>query len=263
MKKFVLFSLLIVLVYSFAAYAENIGVIAKAGISEEDFNAVIKNSWKWTVPEFADKYHYSYYDSLLSMMFALNRGDIYEVAVPCFVADYVVASNPELKVSRALHTASNFLAFGFLNDDKGRELQEKFNSVLSELKSNGKLDVLYHEYINLMQFKSVEFEKFDGAETIKAAITGDLPPIDFIASDGTPQGFNTALLAEIGRALKVNIELVEIDAIARTPALTSGRCDTVFWFMVESEKYDINENVILSVPYYSWDFFVAFNKREK
>ena len=57
------------------------------------------------------------------------------------------------------------------------------------------------------------------------------PPIDYIDADGAPAGFNTAVLAEIGRRLGVNIELISAQTGSRTMALTSGTADAVFWYM--------------------------------
>ena len=105
--------------------------------------------------------------------------------------------------------------------------------------------------------KPVEFAKFDGAETITVAVTGDMPPIDYIAADGTPAGYNTALLAEIGKRLQVNISLVDIDTAARAAALKSKRVDVVFWFQSNVNpsmpNLDVPEGVILSDPYYTWN----------
>ncbi len=67
------------------------------------------------------------------------------------------------------------------------------------------------------------------AETIKVAITGALPPMDYVAPDGTPAGFNTAVLAEISQRIGKNIELVVVDSIGRATALSSVAVDAVFW----------------------------------
>lgn len=76
--------------------------------------------------------------------------------------------------------------------------------------------------------RTVPFDSFDG-ETVTVAVTGCLPPMDYVAADGTPAGFNTAILAEIGRRLQVNIKLVQVDSAARALALSSGMVDVVFW----------------------------------
>lgn len=128
------------------------------------------------------------------------------------------------------------------------------------MKNNGALAAIENKYINefdINNIATVEFENFDGAETITVAVTGDMPPIDYIAADGTPAGYNTALLAEIGKRLHVNIKLVNVDTGARVSALTSGRADVVFWFQSNMDSsipaIDVPSGVILSEPYYQWN----------
>lgn len=127
------------------------------------------------------------------------------------------------------------------------------------MKGDGTLDKIILDYTlepGAVQ-KSVEFEKFEGADEIKIAITGDIPPIDYINADGKPAGFNTALLAEIGKRLKMNIKTVNVDTGARTAALTSGRVDVVFWYQMDYDDMkkdihydDVPDTTIFTIPYY-------------
>ena len=103
-----------------------------------------------------------------------------------------------------------------------------------------------------------------GADTIKVAVTGDLPPIDFVLADGRPAGFNTAVLAEIGKRLRLNIELLNIDSGARAAALASGRADVIFWVQVykDSDRQpDVPENIVLSESYFDWNKFLHIRKK--
>ncbi|MBQ7733835.1 MAG: transporter substrate-binding domain-containing protein, partial [Synergistaceae bacterium] len=128
--------------------------------------------------------------------------------------------------------------------------------------------ILREKYINdagLDEPEAVEFRDFENIDTkIKVAVTGDLPPIDFVNAEGKPAGFNTAVLAEIAKRLHVNIEIVNIDAGARAAALASKRVDAVFWFQfrknVETQP-DIPEGVVLSEPYYSWNEIISISKK--
>ncbi len=266
-------ALVVVILSSLSAFADDtkIGVLAKAGMTEEEFTASVAKVWKWSV---IDELHknganiYYFYDSVNSMLLALMRGDIQEIELPRTIAEYVIATNPGHKISCVLGTTEADFVFGFLRDDKGAELQRKFNGAIRTLKKDGTLEALQKEYITNPKYDSLkpaEFAKFDGAETIKVAITGDVPPIDFIAPDGQAVGFNVALLSEIGKILGANIELVEVDAIARTPSLTSGRVDAVFWYQVvvgAEIQHDIPEEVIVSESYYDWDTFVHIRKAD-
>ncbi|MBQ6774465.1 MAG: transporter substrate-binding domain-containing protein [Synergistaceae bacterium] len=98
------------------------------------------------------------------------------------------------------------------------------------------------------------------APTIKIAVTGDIPPIDYVAPDGNAAGFNAVILAEIGRRLKINIELMNINTAARNATLASGRADGVFWYIAhESDK---SEGILFSEPYYTFDEFVHIRKKQ-
>lgn len=208
---------------------------------------------------------YVYYDSLASLQLALDSGKIRELDVPQIVGEYMLAKNPSYEISCTftnLKVNIDFV-FGFFANDKGSVIQKKFDEALTSLKADGKLDELVKTYTGNFdgsKLKPVEFEKFDGAETLKIAVTGDMPPIDFIAADGNPAGFNVAILSEIAKILKVNLEFVNVDTAAKTVALTSGRVDAVFWYKKVNVshvlQYDIPENVLISSPYYSFNTFV-------
>ena len=269
--KILALALVIAVMSSLSAFAEDtkIGVLTKAGMTEEEFTASVAKVWKWSVVEERHKRGanvYYFYDSINSMLLAMMRGDIQEIELPRTIAEYVAATNPGNIISCVLGTTEADFVFGFLKGDDGAELQRKFNGAIRTLKKDGRLEELQKEYIinpKYNELKPAEFTKFDGAETIKVAITGDVPPVDFIAPDGQAVGFNAALLAEIGKILGVNIELVEVDAIARTPSLTSGRVDAVFWYQVVAGadiQHDIPEEVIVSESYYAWDTFVHIRK---
>ena len=110
----------------------------------------------------------------------------------------------------------------------------------------------------------MRFETFEGTATLKVAVTGDLPPVDFIAADGTPAGFNTALLSELARRMCVNVKLVSIDSGARSAALASGNVDVIFWYETSQDltwNYDAPENVSLSIPYYKWHTFLHLRRK--
>ena len=126
------------------------------------------------------------------------------------------------------------------------------------MKSDGTLDNLIKTYITdakVGKIAKVEIPKFDGAQTIKVGVTGDLPPLDLVLEDGSPAGFNKAILAEIAKRLNKNIEIVHIDSGARAAALASNQIDVIFWAIIpdlEGFPKDIDkpEGVEFSVPYF-------------
>ena len=67
------------------------------------------------------------------------------------------------------------------------------------------------------------------------------------------------MLAEIGRRLKINIEIVSTETAAKVATLMSGRADGVFWFM--TNNFDLPKGVIASDPYYTFDEFLHVRKK--
>jgi ABC-type amino acid transport substrate-binding protein len=100
------------------------------------------------------------------------------------------------------------------------------------MKSDGTLDALVEKELKAY-FESdpeaKDLPTFENAPTIYIGITGDIPPMDFVASNGKPAGFNVALLTEIANRAQVNFEMVQIESGSRAIALSSGKVDAVFW----------------------------------
>ena len=272
MKKIIFASVIAVLMASCAfasvVMTARVGFLTRLNTTEEEFSRIIQDSTRTTgwnlLSNRHELYGVKFYDSLSTMLMALNKGDIDEIALPDISAEYVTHNNPEYEVCCMAVTRSPMsLAFGFSKDNAG--LLWKFNRAIQEMEDDWTLPEIQGAYIYANgRTKPVTFTKFDGAETVKAAVTGDLPPIDYVDAAGHPSGFNTALLAEIGRRLKVNIEIVVIEAGARNAALSSGRVDLVFWYETAENgtwKLDASEGVILSRPYYSWNKFFHIRKK--
>lgn len=210
-----------------------------------------------------------FYDSLLSMQMALRSHKIDEIALPEPVGMYLISNNPKYDIYFSLNMMPSTISFGFKHGNTA--LQKEFNTAILAMRKDGTLARLQKNFVLELptgEPEAVKFTKFKDAQTIRVAVTGDLPPIDFIAADGTPTGYNTAILSEIGKRLKKNIRLVSIEAGARSAALAGERVDVVFWYRnteglkapqklkgknLKNVMKDNLEGVILSEPYYEWD----------
>ncbi len=185
-------------------------------------------------------------DTLDSLLMALNAGDVDSLAIYQSVARYLCATNDNLcmPIRYDLDKERNTFAelvqngiggndFAFLMMESNAALRDEFNTAIAAMKSDGTLDRLAKEQIDDLvnggEIKPIALPHFDGAETVKIAVTGALPPMDYVAADGTPAGFNTAVLAEIGQRTGKNIVLVVVDSLGRAAALASGAVDAVFW----------------------------------
>lgn len=234
--------------------AVKIGMLQQLNASEQEFNGFMKKI-ATTFALNVTEHEVIYFNNFNSMQMALESGQIQEISTYQCVADYLESKNPNIEVL-ASHTMEFIDAFCFALRADDSELKNNLNNAINEMKTDGTLDKLTKEYIrNMDNPPTVQFEKFDGADTLKVAVTGDLPPLDLVLADGTPAGFNTAVLSEIGKRLQKNIEIIQIDSAARAAALTSGQADIVFWAIVPVSEIipsnaDKPDGVELTSPYY-------------
>ena len=277
MRKFVRALLIACLFVSLAgaASAEVVGVLSRLNVSPEVFQTFLAGKLPDEVRSSVLRTKTSdvscrFYDSLITMQMALLAGEIDSIYLPECVAENLLGANPKYEVRGfMLKNYWTGLSLGFREDSSS--LRDRVDKALSAMARDGELGLLVRRHISGPEAKTqtpVAFEKFDDAETLKVAVTGDMPPIDYLAADGTPAGFNTAVLAELGRRLRLNIETVNMESGARAAALASKRVDCVFWFEVflgNGPQWDIPDGILLSETYYGWnkDIFIGVEKNGK
>ena len=234
-----------------------LGMITRLNASEENFGEFMKKIEETLDVKIAS-HKPVFFDNLNSMQAALQSGQIDEISTYRSVARYMLAKEPHFEVLKD-HSLEFIDSFCFALRDDETELRDSLNTVIGEMKSDGTLDKLTKEYITDINAENdppaVDLPHFNSEKTIKVAVTGDLPPFDFVSADGKPAGFNTAVLAEIGNRMSKNIELVQIDSGARAAALTSQQVDVVFWAIVPVSEIipadsDKPDGIILSDPYF-------------
>lgn len=289
MKKILSFILLFCLISCPAAFAVDndcVGFLTRLKTTPEEFFMLMKKAWAtngWAIVGDHSESKPRFYDSLMLMQMALNAGEIDEMILPDFVAEYLIKINKEYSPCCISDSGPMSLCFGFLKENF--QLRDKWNTALTAMRNDFTLagfsqkyikdfpkDIEY-EYIDgknnkdkQKKSKQIKFERFKDAPTVRVAVTGDLPPVDFVAENGMAAGYSTAVLAEIGKRLRVNIQLVCVNAAARSAALVSGRVDVVFWYEVNhslSLQPDVNEGIILSDPYLSWNTFMHVKLEEE
>jgi ABC-type amino acid transport substrate-binding protein len=191
-----------------------------------------------------------YFDTRSALLLALDSGNVKAISIPYYMAKYLCANNDKMAMNTEYHpenmTGASEYALARLSDGysfmmkKGNDtLKDAFDEQIVAMKEDGTLQKLVDEHIIKVseggEPVAVAFEQFDG-DPIKVGISGDLPPVDYVAADGSFAGFNTAVLAEIGKRLQKNIELVQVENVGRSLALSEGRVDVVFWTRAMSEK---------------------------
>ena len=193
---------------------------------------------------------YRFFDTLDALLLALNAKEVGAIIVPSYTAKYICSLNDKLKLGEEYHpenattgTAAWVLSllsdgYSFMLQKDNTELRDAFDTQIAAMKQDGTLQKLIDEYIIKAseggEPVAVKFEQFEG-DPIKVGVSGDLPPMDYISPDGSFAGFNTAVLAEIGKRLQKNIELVQVQNVARSLALSGGTVDVVFWTRAQSE----------------------------
>ena len=184
----------------------------------------------------------TFYDTLTDMVMGLQADVIRIAELPECTGDYLCAHNDALRVTGRfnLEDADDFstrliyrlgVGYSFMMPEDRTALRDELDQAIAAMKEDGTMDALINTYIveGISEDpEPVAFTQADG-ETIRIAVTGDLPPMDYVAPDGTPAGFNTALLAELGRRLNKNFEIIQVSSLGRAAALASGQVDMVFW----------------------------------
>lgn len=200
-----------------------------------------------------------FYDSLPMLQMGLESGSVSEASTYDCVARYLIARNPNYEIvadHNPIQLSDNF-AFAMRANDA--DLISAVNAAIASMKADGVLDEITKTYITDLQGAddppAVAIEMFDDAEPLNIGVTGDLPPLDLVLANGEIAGFNTAMLAELGRRLHRNIQIVQIDSASRAAALTAGQIDVSFWAIVPvgddlPADLDTPEGVTLSAPYF-------------
>lgn len=273
MKKFVTLTLALMLAltaFSLSTIAEvkkygNIGRLSKLNITEDELNNVLEDVM---VEEVYNRY--VFYDTMTDMLMALNRGDIVIFETDQNTVRYIASRNEGI-VGRPPLLVPNNLMFSMLLRGEDVELRDQISACIAEMKEDGTIKEMNQRYIEDViegdDPDAVVPDVFSDAKTIKVAVTGDRPPMDFVSAGGEPLGYNTALMAEIAKRLGINIEYVTVDCGARSIALETGVCDIVFWMEIgDFENWegtdfeDQPENTIVTEPYMSVPMWWAILK---
>lgn len=151
---------------------------------------------------------------------------------PCakFVAEYYVKRNNELKIVDAKKQVEVDIVMFLRSEDS--LFRTEMDSAITILRDNGTLKQLEETWITNLPVKNepsnTEMTRIEGAKTVYVGVSGDYTPLDYIAADGRPAGFNVAFLSEIAKILKINFELVSIESQAKYSALISKKIDVIF-----------------------------------
>ena len=245
-----------------------IGMITTLNASEQKVSDILKKVEEKSNVKISP-HRITFYNNLSNMQMGLESGSVDEISTYECVANYLTAKNPKITIlDNHYMPLSDSFCFAVRKGDT--MLKNDLNKAIKEMENDGTLVNLSKKYIvelkNGAEPPAVEIPMIDGADTIKVAVTGDLPPFDMILADGTPAGYSTAVLAEVSKRINKNIELVSVDSSARATILTSKGADVVFWVAVPKDSnllpanIDIPAEIDVSNSYYS-DNIVHIGKK--
>ena len=234
----------------------NIGRLSKLNITEDQLNDVLKDIMVNSICN-----RYVFYDTMTDMLMALNRGDIVVLETDQNTVRYIASRNENI-VDRPPYMNPNMLVFCMLLRADDADLRDQISSCITEMTEDGTIETLKQSYIeNVIAGEepgAIQPENYPDARTIKVAVTGDRPPMDYVSAGGEAIGFNTAMITEIAKRLNMNVKLVNVSTQARGMALATGVCDIVFWMEVgDFENWeganleDQPENTVVTAPYLS------------
>lgn len=122
---------------------------------------------------------------------------------------------------------------------------------IQTLREDGTLDDLIDTYItNISTSGSESNLQGDKENAYVVGVTGDLPPLDYVAADGVPAGFNVALMNAISDKMGAAFTFVQVEADARLSALSSGKIDVIFWYGNVQGYTSERDELLITDEYY-------------
>jgi|GEM_PF-1442599 len=192
-------------------------------------------------------FSYSVYDSLHDSILGLLAGKTDYINIPDFLAEYLVDAQPQLEMGQKEGIGS----FCMATSPAKKALRDKLDRGIRILKENGKLAALLNQYLpakNLPEADALPAKA--GRQTIRIAMTGDFPPLDYLNASGKPAGFNRALLSALSEVLEVNFIVVPVAAGDRLDSLVSNKVDALFYAFGYGSEKNMDSRVLLTSEYY-------------
>ena len=173
-----------------------VGVITHLNASEEKYNEFMKGLEQSYRPSKENKtMNYHYYNNLNEMQMALKSNQIDLISTYQFVAAYMTGRDNTLDIVPSDKNLEDSFCFAVKGDNT--ELLSQFDNAISEMTADRTMANIAEQYITNVtrgeEPKAVSIAEIAGAETLKVAVTGDLPPFDMMTADGTPTGYSTAV----------------------------------------------------------------------
>ena len=189
------------------------------------------------------------YHNLTAMVLDLDAGNVEYLLVPASVAGYLKAQDDSLTIAPGGAGVPTEIRMAVRAEDEA--LYEQLQGGIQALRADGSLDALVETYITNISVDAAADSTPAGEDAYVVGVTGDLPPLDYVAADGTPSGFNVALMNAISETMDLPFTFVQVEADARLSALSSGKIDVVFWYGNVQGYTSEREELLLTDTYYT------------
>lgn len=189
------------------------------------------------------------YSSLSTMVMDLEAGNVEYLLVPSSVANYLKKQDDSLTIAPGGAGVPTEIRMAVREEDT--QLHQLLQNGIQSLAGDGGLDTLIDTYITKVSTDAAGNTAQNGGETFVVGVTGDLPPLDYVAADGTPAGFNVALMNAIAERQNVNFTFVQVEADARLSALSSEKIDVIFWYGNVQGYESERDELLITDDYYT------------
>ncbi len=199
-----------------------------------------------------------FFNRTSDLIAAIITGKIDAGTRPKFIVDYYAKRNNNLIVIAPVKKTEGVIFMALRSEDQ--QLRDDLDKAITVLQENGVMKALEDQWVTNLPVSNepsnIGIAKIEGAKTVYVGVSGDFAPIDYIAANGRPAGYNVALLSEIGKMLKINFEYVSIDTPARFLALSSKKIDVIFCALENKDvafTLDLRNNSwIQTKPYFTF-----------
>ena len=212
-----------------------------------------------------DKYGYEVkqYEAADAMYNALTNGNVEAIFDDYPVLGYAVTNGQPFKLVGEPEKGSSY---GFaVKKGENKELLEKFNQGLKDLKENGSYDKIVSKYISTGsgdQGASSEMKKIEPKKDVYViASDSAFAPFEYKDSDGEYKGIDVDLLKRIAELQGFKIDFKFIGFSSAMQALESGQADGMIAGMTITDERKANYD--FSDPYFQSGIQLAVAKDNK
>ncbi|MGX7202650.1 amino acid ABC transporter permease [Enterococcus plantarum] len=226
-------------------------VAAKVGTESATFLEKNQEKYGYTIKNF---------DDATGLYQALENGEADAIFDDYPVLGYAITNGQKLHLVGKKETGSSY---GFaVKKGQNKELIEKFNAGLKELKNSGKYDEIVGKYISTgtettdtdSKMKKIQPKK----DSYVIASDSTFAPFEFQNSDGKYEGIDVDLVQRIAELQDFDIEFKFIGFSSAVQAVESGQADAMIAGMTITDERE--KSFDFSTPYFNSGIQIAVKK---